>query len=285
MTRLSLLLCASSILLLPVRSATAQTASTPAAPAKTIAAPPRSFTVTMTPPRRIPPVVGAPYSFEQVWETSQTLADGTHITQERMQSYMWRDSAGRTRIETALDPSSFHQNGQKNEWRDIRITDPIENVFYLLDQQQHIAYRFQLLDPQAAPADPSLANAPGNTANARTAPAVNSPEQPPRPERARQDLGTQVMEGVTVWGTKTTDTFPVGMVGNDRPISRICEMWMARDLGVIVLRTCSDPRFGDTTFRAKNLSTAEPDPSLFQVPAGYQIVEETGPVTLRFTRP
>jgi hypothetical protein len=93
------------------------------------------------------------------------------------------------------------------------------------------------------------------------------------------------MEGVTVWGTKTTEMIPVGMVGNDRPISRICEMWMARELGVIVLRTCADPRSGDTTLRAKNLSTAEPDRSLFQPPAGYQIVEESGPVTLRFTRP
>jgi hypothetical protein len=60
---------------------------------------------------------------------------------------------------------------------------------------------------------------------------------------------------------------------------------MALDLHLQILRTCSDPRSGDTTMRLKNLSTAEPDPSLFQLPSGYKIVDETGPVTLKFTRP
>ena len=37
--------------------------------------------------------------------------------------------------------------------------------------------------------------------------------------------------------------------------------------------------------RMDNLSTSEPDPGLFQVPPGYQIVEETGPFTIQIKRP
>jgi len=35
----------------------------------------------------------------------------------------------------------------------------------------------------------------------------------------------------------------------------------------------------------ENFSTSEPDPGLFQVPPGYQIVEETGPFTIVIKRP
>jgi len=41
--------------------------------------------------------------------------------------------------------------------------------------------------------------------------------------------------------------------------------------------TChSDPRFGETTYRLTNISRAEPDRALFEVPAGYT-VKEGGP--------
>jgi hypothetical protein len=62
-------------------------------------------------------VKGAPYSTEEINETSQTLADGTRIHREN-RATVYRDSEGRTRRETA--------DG-------ITITDPVANVTYLLD--------------------------------------------------------------------------------------------------------------------------------------------------------
>jgi len=35
----------------------------------------------------------------------------------------------------------------------------------------------------------------------------------------------------------------------------------------------SDPRTGETTYRLRNILRAEPDPSLFTVPADYQVVQ------------
>jgi hypothetical protein len=62
-------------------------------------------------------VVGAPYSGEEVSETSQTLADGTRIHRET-KTTVYRDSQGRTRRET---PDN------------ITITDPAASATYFLD--------------------------------------------------------------------------------------------------------------------------------------------------------
>ena len=39
-----------------------------------------------------------------------------------------------------------------------------------------------------------------------------------------------------------------------------------------------------STGRLKDLSIAEPDPSLLQVPPGYRIVDENGPFTVEIPR-
>jgi len=44
-------------------------------------------------------MMGAPYSAEEVTETIQTLADGTHISQPAPKVKFYRDSQGRTRAE------------------------------------------------------------------------------------------------------------------------------------------------------------------------------------------
>ena len=82
-----------------------------------------------------------------------------------------------------------------------------------------------------------------------------------------------------------TVTTPVGAVGNDRPITRVCETWTSPELKLRLLQQCSDPRARDTTERLININRAEPDPSLFQVPAGYTIVDETGQFTMTFQQP
>ena len=73
--------------------------------------------------------------------------------------------------------------------------------------------------------------------------------------------------------TRTTTTFPIGAMGNDRPIVVVNESWFSPELKVQVLQKNSDPRSGESTTRLTNISRAEPDASLFQVPADYEIME------------
>jgi hypothetical protein len=108
----------------------------------------------------------------------------------------------------------------------------------------------------------------------------------PRPEMQSEDLGTQMIEGVTARGHRTTQTWPVDSVGNDRPIVAVFENWFSEQLGgMTVLSKSNDPRHGETTTTLKNISLAEPDPSLFQPPPGYQIVDENGSFQIAVPRP
>ena len=91
----------------------------------------------------------------------------------------------------------------------------------------------------------------------------------------KEDLGTQTIEGVAATGTRTTFTIPVGQIGNERPIEIIDERWFSKDLQTVVMTRHSDPRSGETVYRLTNINRSEPDHSLFEVPADYQIKEPT----------
>lgn len=96
-----------------------------------------------------------------------------------------------------------------------------------------------------------------------------------------EDLGSQTMEGVYVTGVRTTRTIPAGQIGNDKPLSIVTEVWTSPDLKTIVYSKRSDPRMGEQTFQLTNIARTEPDPSLFTVPADFQIVEGPKPVIYR----
>jgi hypothetical protein len=96
-----------------------------------------------------------------------------------------------------------------------------------------------------------------------------------------EDLGAKTMEGVSVTGTRTTRTIPAGQIGNDKPLSIVTEVWISAELKTIVYSKRSDPRMGDQTFQLTNIVRAEPDPSLFTVPADFKTVDTPGPIMYR----
>ena len=96
-----------------------------------------------------------------------------------------------------------------------------------------------------------------------------------------EDLGSETMQGVTVTGTRTTRTIPVGQIGNDAPISIVTEVWMSPELKTVVYSKRSDPRMGVQTFQLTNITRGEPDPSLFTVPAGFSITDGPRPIFYR----
>src|SRR5438270_410474 len=85
-----------------------------------------------------------------------------------------------------------------------------------------------------------------------------APAARPRPDRSREPLGTQTIEGVLAEGTRMTITFPEGSMGNDRPITTVTETWMTPDLKTVVLSKSSDPRYGESTTKLTNIVMAEP---------------------------
>jgi len=90
---------------------------------------------------------------------------------------------------------------------------------------------------------------------------------------AREDLGTQTIEGVAATGSRSTTTIPAGAIGNLQPIKVVAEQWFSSDLGVIVMTKHSDPRVGETIYRLQSIVRAEPDRSLFTLPLDYTLKE------------
>jgi hypothetical protein len=248
-----------------------------------------------------PGVTGAPYSAEQIQEHVQTLNDGTHITQTQFRIKTYRDSQGRTRTERPM----FMGSSEPDSPMVVQISDPVAGVQYTLDPQNKVAHRSVARTPAqgiVAPNGASVSFSPG---------LVSVPPPPPPPAAAagvysqtitssrvqgvagsgipplsrnfaEEKLPPQTIEGVLAEGVRRTTTIPTGAQGNDRPFNIVSETWTAPDLKLMVLSKNDDPRSGESVTKLMNISRNEPDPTLFQPPADYQIVDETGTFTMRY---
>lgn len=220
---------------------------------------------------------GVPLSYQTSLGGWHALADGTHITDPTRTQSFWRDSLGRTRTERALRTLPHSHNGL-SDIELIEIRDPVLGVQYVFNNRDRIAYQysFKADEPQQRPAE-----------------TPNAPSRPPAPKPdssktmiTTESLGSQIIEGVYVEGTRTTTVFPAGSwMGNDRPITRICDKWYSPQLQLTVLDQCSQPPNSETVNRLTNISRTEPDPTLFRVPPGYSIVDGPDRIKMNFSPP
>lgn len=226
-----------------------------------------------------PAVKGAPYSAEEVHETTQVLADGTRIHNEAKTS-VYRDSAGRVRRESP---------GQ------VMIWDSAAGSSYVLDQSSQTGHKVQMnyLYRKTGPADGApeppgpatfrFSTAEGPDSNNRhvivlkdisgvAAAEMKAPSAGAVSQNAKKEtLPPQIIEGVTCEGTRSTTTINAGAIGNDRPIQITEERWYSPELQVNLLVKKTDPRIGEEVTRLTNVSRQEPDPTLFTVPSSYQL--------------
>jgi hypothetical protein len=242
------------------------------------------------------PVKGAPYSATINNESIQTLADGNRIVQTNTGTVS-RDSQGRTRQDAPL-PAIGNLSAASAPHL-VFIQDPVAGTSYTLNLTDKTAWKNPM--PPAGTAGPGTAG-PGTAVGSgtffiQTGSGVPPAPLPPLPmialakqlptdeqsEANTESLGSQTMEGVLVNGVRTTHTIPAGQIGNERPISIVTEVWTSSDLKTIVSSKRNDPRMGEQTFRLTNIARAEPDPSLFTVPADFKIIDG-GPKTIIYRR-
>jgi hypothetical protein len=206
-------------------------------------------------------LAGCPFSAVIETESTQTLADGTHI-QRKFKAVVYRDSLGRIRYETyaPTDPDKDFPEAPNM----IHIYDPVAGFWYILMPQTAVATRNRLNDPPTSPR--------ADTQPHPSAPVSASTRAPdPEPEPVVERLGSQLLEGLLVTGRRITRTIPVGAEGNDRVVRVVTETWDSSAMGITLLRKSSDPRSGDMVKQMTNLRQTEPDAALFQVPADYTI--------------
>jgi hypothetical protein len=206
----------------------------------------------------------------------------------KTESQLARDSQGRTRRqELTSNIGPLSTNAPKMAF----INDPVEKVSYVLDLNDKTAHVMKgpavtrsfagpgavakAVPPGAGPAtfEKRIIVAGGNSGMEQRV-WVSSPDDPSQTKT--ESLGTQTIEGISATGTRTTRTIPAGEIGNERPLEITSEVWTSPDLQMVIRSKRNDPRVGDTVYKLTNIQRADPDPSLFQVPSGFSVNQESG---------
>jgi hypothetical protein len=197
------------------------------------------------------PVMGKPLSAEEVHRNEQILSDGSRIDNSET-NHFYRDSQGRMRTETATGAV---------------IYDPTTGYTYDLTFGSK-SYTKSAVKPGsnvmiAARAHQSGTSSWSGNRKGGTNKSGNGP--------ASEDLSPQFVNGIFARGSRSTSTIPAGAIGNDRDLKIVNESWFSEDLKLLLKSSNSDPRFGTTTYELRNITQAEPDSSLFQVPSDYTL--------------
>jgi hypothetical protein len=211
-------------------------------------------------------VTGAPFSGVAVTESSQTLADGNHITR-KTQSNVFRDSQGRIRKEVTLSGfGTLAASGEPKSF--VVINDPVAKTNFVLHPDTKVAE--QMSHPRRGMNGLGKGGAFEKKWQAREQKEIASGSL------KKEDLGTKVVGGVSAQGTRLTRTIPAGQIGNEKPILIVHETWFSNDLQMVVMSKRSNPWGGDTTYTLSNIQRTEPAAALFAVPADFT-VKQGGP--------
>ncbi len=192
-----------------------------------------------------PTVTGAPYTAQITTASTMKLQDGTPVNRTGMRT-VYRDGEGRTREE-------FTMAGASGQRTSIVIMDPVAGRITRLDPAQKIATVQNLPVPGATHA------------------GMRPHHEMADPDHVGQnsviDLGSRTIAGINATGKRTTRTIPVDGATGPQTITR--ETWYSPDLKMDLSNTETDPLRGSRTMTVTSLTRSEPDPALFQVPAGY----------------
>jgi hypothetical protein len=176
------------------------------------------------------PVKGAPYSATTTSESTQTLADGNHISQTYTGAVA-RDSQGRTRQDTALPPIGNLSAASLPHL--VFVRDPVAGTSFTLNLTDKTAWKNPM--PMVDVEGPGMQIETSTVIVRKKDGDSGAPDMPPPPpphemmmrhvERdddspaTTESLGTQTIEGVVANGVRTTRTIAAGQIGNERPIS------------------------------------------------------------------
>jgi hypothetical protein len=200
-----------------------------------------------------------PFSAEQVYETRRTDPDGAVLTQT-FSLFFYRDGMGRTAFGSMIADSSGRRT-----FRPSRIMDVVAGYSDDFDQHGMTVHR-RPLQVSFKPASKTVKPAP-QPASTNMNNGVVTPNE---------WLGTQTIEGFEAVGRRTIFRYPPGTLGgNDRLFVIADEEWNSAELGIALFIKRSHPEAGETVGAVRNVNLSEPDASVFRVPDGYRIVDDS----------
>lgn len=244
----------------------------------------------------VEPAKGAPFCATVTTEHTQPFADGNRIHTSDNSS-VCRDSEGRTRREASLNLLGAAAQSQAPKL--ITIVDPMAGYRYMLDRESKTAHKIPigpLAGATAMKAEPGGLPDKGEQVMLYQRVGTTGPnmvvnddvifkkagEASNEPVPSTENLGDQTIDGIHATGTRITTTIPSGKMGNEQPILVTSERWYSPELKATIMTKHNDPWAGELKTQLTNVSTSEPDPSLFSVPSDYKIIEEkAGPFVLQ----
>ena len=180
------------------------------------------------------------------------LPDGSTTTMWN-QRLIVRDSRGRIYQERRMFVAEGRD--QQPAVSRIEISDPAAHTKYFCDPGMKSC---NLRNYTAPPLEPPIPVGPIGNGNRYL---------------SRASLGTKLIEGVEVTGTRETVTIGQDTAGNTAPIDFTKEIWYSPSLGLNLEVTRLDPLHGDQFFKVTSLRLDEPDARVFMIPAGCTVTD------------
>jgi hypothetical protein len=208
------------------------------------------------------PAAGKPFSGRDNIEWTRSLEDGT-VVKTHLFATLARDSQGRIyRERRKFVPVDSNEESKQTE---IILSDPVAHTRTTCA----VATRHCTIT--------------GYRASASFTPTPAGPMDNGRRYLTREGLGSDVIDGFNVVGTRETISINPGVVGNSQPLVSTREFWYSPDLQVNLSVTRKDPREGTQVIHISDLSRSEPDPAIFQVPTGFVVEDARGPAEIKKT--
>jgi len=208
------------------------------------------------------PVMNEPYTAERTMTSYQKLADGTTI-EHQSTAYMARDSQGRTWSKAKMPGDALRP--ETMDRYNIAIYDPDTRTSVSWCTCNKTAMVRHFGEPLPARTERTLSS---EGMDVYLGPGPSS-----RMKYHLEELPPQVIMGMTTRGTKAVRTLPPGADGNDHELTTTIQSWYSPELRLALITIIDDPVNGLRKFEFSNLKRAEPDASLFQIPAGYTLQE------------
>jgi hypothetical protein len=202
---------------------------------------------TIVPGVFVTPIPGVPFSATVMIESKQPLADGSVDTRVS-QTMIARDSRGRIRNERhMLMPAGIKGTPPLIS---VLVFDPATRISHIFNPATMIAREMVVPPPSS---DPAFNNG------------------------KIEDLGYSTLNGMQAKGTRTTRIVPSPVSGTGKPVTVTDEVWYSEELHLNLMEEHTDVRGGRQTVAILSIKRDEPEPALFEVPAGYRIVDMTPP--------